>query len=201
MARRTSARMRSSSSAEGSRRSAFITAPRMLPCPMSSATFGPVPADSSAFALRGEIDRSAAVRIDDERGDALRHDRLRLPQLGAGETLARVRVHVDEARRDVAVAGVDHRCRVRVREHAHRRDAAAADAEVRAHPWIAGAVEDTAVANHDVESRRLRLSRKARKRRKDKHPHWVAHDTDSTRRAGTACASSLELSAARVAAT
>ena len=102
-------------------------------------------------ALRRQIDRAAAVGIDEHRRQALREQRLAVLQLLGRQPAAGVRVHVDEARRDVAIAGVDHRLGGGVAERSHRANAIAGDADVGAIPGIAGAVEHAAVANQDVE--------------------------------------------------
>ena len=54
---------------------------------MSSATLGPMPPDFERGALRGEIDRTAAIGVRDERGDALRQQRLRLAQRAVPDAL------------------------------------------------------------------------------------------------------------------
>ena len=58
--------------------------------------------------LRGEIDRSAAVGIDDHGRDPLREDRLRLVQRGIAQAIGRVRMHVDEPRGNDAIARIHH---------------------------------------------------------------------------------------------
>jgi len=63
-------------------------------------------------------------------------------------------VDVDEARRDRQAVGVDDARRRRVAQPAHVGDAAGADADVGREPRVAAAVEDAAVANQDVVSRR-----------------------------------------------
>ena len=93
-----------------------ITSRRIDPCGTNCADVGADALLLVGGALRGEIDRAAAVGIDEHRGEALREQRLAVLQLLGRQPAAGVRVHVDEARRDVAIAGVDHasspwRCR------------------------------------------------------------------------------------------
>ena len=109
-------------------------------------------------ALRGEVDRPAAVGIDEHGGEALREQRLPVLQLFGREAAAGVRVDVDEARRDVAIGGVDHGLRRGVAAATPSRAMRSPrDADVGAIPGIAGAVEDAPVADQDVELlRRLR---------------------------------------------
>ena len=102
-------------------------------------------------ALRRQIDRAAAVRIDEHRGEPLREERLGVLRLLGREAAAGVGVDVDESRCDVAVGRVDRGLCRGVAERPHRRDAVAANANVGAVPGIAGAIEYPAVANQDVE--------------------------------------------------
>ena len=62
-----------------------------------------------AGALRGEVDRSAAVGVDEHGGDALSQDGAAVLEFRGGEAGTGVRMDVDEARRDVRAAGVDDR--------------------------------------------------------------------------------------------
>jgi hypothetical protein len=85
----------------------------------------------------------------------LGEERARLAQFGPRDGLERVRVHVDEPRRDDAIAGVNHERGRRARQAADRRDAIAANADVLAPPRIAGPVEHPAVDDDQVEWRGL----------------------------------------------
>ena len=58
---------------------------------------------------------------------------------------------VDESGRDESILRVDDRLRRRIAERSHGADAVARDADVGAIPGIAGAVENAAVPNQDVE--------------------------------------------------
>ena len=62
---------------------------------------------------------------------------------------------IDESRRDDEVGCIDGRAGRRVLERANRRNAIADDADVAAKPWRAGAVDDAAVDEQDVETPRL----------------------------------------------
>ena len=87
-------------------------------------------------ALRREIHRSAAVRIRDDGGDALREERLPLAERLARESFGGVRVDVDEPGSDDAVAGIDDRACAGPRKPAHGSDGAPAYADVGTQPWI-----------------------------------------------------------------
>ena len=57
--------------------------------------------------LGDQIDGTATVRVDEDRRDPLRKQRLRMAELGRGEAAGSVRVRVDEAGGDPEPAGVD----------------------------------------------------------------------------------------------
>jgi hypothetical protein len=122
-----------------------------------------VDADPAVGLERGplgrEVGRTAAVRVPDHRRHALRHEPARVAQRRTRQGLERVRVRVDEAGRDDAIARVDDESRGRSRQRAGRRDdrdAIAADADVRAAPRVARPVEHAAVRDHDVDRLLLR---------------------------------------------
>ena len=89
---------------------------------------------------------------EDDGGDALGHharDAAVLPQ----HRFPRVVLDVDEARGDDVASCVDAVSRGLVAERAARCDGGdlvASDADVGVHPWVAGAVDDAAVLDHDV---------------------------------------------------
>ena len=64
-----------------------------------------------------------------------------------------VGVHVDEPGADHEAVGVDHSRRRLPGQTADRRDPVARDPDVRLEPRVAGAVDDAAAANEDVEHR------------------------------------------------
>jgi len=139
-----------------------------------------VHADAALFvpgALRTEIGRPGAVRIERDRREALRDQLPRLFQV-AGQSSRRVRVHVDETGRDGQTGRVDDaRCR-RVAEATHVHDPAAADADIGRHPRIAAAVEDTAVSNQDLVPggrRRLRGGRGRQNEEKGGNDEVASH--------------------------
>ena len=150
---RDSSTIRASSPAFGSRSVMPITSRRIEPCGTNCADVGADALLLVGRALRRQIDRAAAVGIDEHRGQALREQRLAVLQLLGRQPAAGVRVHVDEAGRDVAIAGVDHRLRGGAAERSHRANAIAGDADVGAVPGIAGAIEHAPVAYQDVECR------------------------------------------------
>jgi hypothetical protein len=83
--------------------------------------------------------------------DALVHLRL---VTGIREQLeVGVRVHVDKPGADDEAIGVDHARRGLAAQAADRRDPVARDADVRLEPRVAGAVDDAAAADEDVEHR------------------------------------------------
>ena len=116
-----------------------------------------VDADPSLFvssSLGAQIDRSAAIWIDRDRRNALRQQLAGVLE-SAGEAVGRVRVHVDESRRDNQAGSVDDARGAGVREPPHVDDVAAADPDVGVPPGIARAVEHAPVPNEDVITRRL----------------------------------------------
>ena len=80
--------------------------------------------------------------------------RLPLMQRRAPEAVAGVRVDVDEAGRDDAIARVDDARRGRAAERPDGRDAIAGDADIGAQPRVARAIHDACVANQDIETAR-----------------------------------------------
>ncbi len=122
---RTSAAIRASSS--GSRRAVGHAEHRLADRAVRHE-LRDVDADAPGFerlALRHEIGRAAAIRVDEDRRDALRQQRHRRVQR-ARQALGRVRVHVDESWRDNQPRRVDRRVRaVAPFEPADRGDAVA----------------------------------------------------------------------------
>ena len=157
-----------------------ITSRRIDPCGTNCADVGADALLLVGRALRGEIDRAAAVGIDEHRGQSLRQQRLAVLQLLGGEPAAGVRVHVDEARRDVAIAGIDHGLRRGVAERSHGANAIAGDADVGAIPGIAGAVEHAAVADQDVELLRRLRGRRNRDARAQRACAGVRNEPECT---------------------
>ncbi len=100
-------------------------------------------------ALRRDVDRPTAVRVDDHGGDPLSQHRLAVIEV-SGQTFAGMRVHVDEAGRDVLATRIHDRARPRLRECTDTDDPPAAHADIRLARRAAGTVEDQAVANEDV---------------------------------------------------
>ncbi len=111
-----------------------------------------------ACALRAQIRRAAAVRVQRDRRDALREQLTALLQ-GSFETLGRVRMHVDETGRHRSSLGIDHTGRRGVSEPAHVDDPSAANADVGGDPRITAPVEHAAVANQNVVRRRTLCER------------------------------------------
>ena len=123
---------------------------------MSSADVGAGARRFDRGALRREIDRTAAVGVRDDGGNALRDERLPLVQRRVAEPSpacewtsmkpgATMRSRASMSRAAVAPA-----------ERADGGDAVAGDAEVGAQPGIARAIHDAGVANQNIEPRRLR---------------------------------------------
>ena len=102
-------------------------------------------------ALRRQIDRATPVGIDEDGRESLREQWLAVLQFLGGEAAAGVRVDVDESRRDVAIAGIDHRPGGGATERSHGANAIARDPDVGPIPRIAGAIEHAPVANQDVK--------------------------------------------------
>ena len=106
---------------------------------------------------RGRSDRRRGIPAvpRDQGRDALARERGQdLAVVGVGDDEVAVRVDVDEAGRDDAIAGVDDRLRAGVLpEPAHRLDVPVPDADVGREPGIPGAVDDTPVPDEDVEAR------------------------------------------------
>ena len=121
--------------------------------------------------LLPEIGRSAAVRIEDRQRHPLRQQLARVTEPGIAEAARRVRVHVDEARRDQPILRVDDDRSGGARQPADGGDAIAADADVGAHPGIARAVHDSCVSNKDVERLRRLAGTLSESGQKDREQH------------------------------
>ena len=104
---------------------------------------------------RLDRERRGSVGPFDERRDALAH-----VVVGGGyleDAAARMRVEVDEPRRDDAAARIDDARRRRVDPRRDARNRVAAHREIASVPRAAGAVDDTCVADEEIEGgRRLR---------------------------------------------
>jgi hypothetical protein len=105
-----------------------------------------------AGALGGEVDRTAAVRIDEHGGDALGQHWLAMLQVRGRQARAGVGMDVDEARRHEPARDVEHRRRRRRAEIADRGDAVGGDADVGAPRRGTAAIEHLAAAEQDVEA-------------------------------------------------
>ena len=125
------------------------TAPRIEPCGTNCATLTPTPLPSKRRALRRQIGRSSAVGVDEDRGDALRQQRHRCVQRAA-EPLGRVRVHVDEARRDRQARCLDDPPRPGTGKPTDGDDTVGADGDVSGKPRVARSVQHTAVGDENV---------------------------------------------------
>ena len=66
------------------------------------------PVSGEGFALSVEIGRPTAIRVHDDRRDALGQKRLSLAQFGSREPPGRMRMDIDEARSEVEPTRVDH---------------------------------------------------------------------------------------------
>ncbi len=146
---RASATICASSEAVGARSAMPSTRWRIAPCGTYKATLTPIATLLESGALGAQVGGPATVRVEPDRCDALGDELTRLNQ-SAGEPLVRVRVHVDEARRDDEAGGVDLARRRGVSEPPHVDDPSIADADVRRSPRIAAAVHDPSMADQDV---------------------------------------------------
>src|SRR5262249_7134150 len=109
------------------------------------------------LAADGRRGRHPAI-TGDLGGDALRHRRGGTRFESDGEI--RMRVRVDQPGRDAEVRGIDAALGRRAVETSDRDDAIALDADIGPEPRRAGAVDDAAVLDDEVEHRRvLRASR------------------------------------------
>ncbi|OLB63586.1 MAG: hypothetical protein AUI11_00790 [Acidobacteria bacterium 13_2_20CM_2_66_4] len=99
--------------------------------------------------LRPQVHRSAAVRVERDGRDALRDQLPRILQR-VRQTVRRVRMDVDEARRDRQPARIDDARRRRVAEPSHVDNPRAADSDVGGQPRIAAAVEHAAALDQHV---------------------------------------------------
>ncbi len=97
---------------------------------------------------RRERGRRHAAVAGDLRRDTLAHRRLCAWIQQDGKV--RVRVRVDEARRDVAIAGVDDPSAAQRPRRADRHDAFAAHGDVAAVPGVATAVDDAPAGDDEV---------------------------------------------------
>src|SRR6185436_11972381 len=100
-----------------------------------------------------DLHAATAIVVRDDGCDALHEIRQVRASLrvGAREIALRVRVWVDEARRDDQSARVDGLRGGDPRRAAHEYDAVAANADVGGTPRGASAINDGAVANQDVD--------------------------------------------------
>jgi hypothetical protein len=62
-------------------------------------------------------------------------------------------MHIDEARRHETVRSIDDGPGLRTGQTTDRRNSIAANADVRANPWVAAPVHDTTVVNQNIERR------------------------------------------------
>ena len=107
-------------------------------------------------ALLREVDRAAAVRVDDDRRHALRDDRLRLAEILARQHLSGMGVDVDEPGRDDSPFRIDRADRRRGIESADCHNASRTHTDAHLSRWTTGAVEHPTVHNQDIEGRGLR---------------------------------------------
>ena len=125
-----------------------LRAHRVVPDHLADVEAHAVPEER--LALRREAHRAAAVRVDHHRREALRQQGPAVRQLRRGQPLARVVVHVDEARRDGEPAGVDPPLGLHVVQVADRGDPVASHGDVGPDPGRARAVVDEAVLDDEV---------------------------------------------------
>ena len=107
--------------------------------------------------LGREIDAAAAVRIPDDRRDALCQQRQALPKLPRRQPFESVRMNVDEAGRHETIGRIDEHGGSCTGKPSDSGNAIAA--YVGFEPRIARAVHDATVANQNIERCR-RLSRR-----------------------------------------
>jgi hypothetical protein len=105
-----------------------------------------------ARALLGERPRSAAVGIEHGGRYSLKEDRRRPLELVPIQPIVRVRMHVDETRRDVELSRLDDDPRLGALQAAHGDDASVADSDIGAVPGITRAVENAPSVDEDVEA-------------------------------------------------
>ncbi len=101
--------------------------------------------------LPRQIEGTAAVGVDEHRGDALRDDRTHAGAFLDDQRLASVRMGVDEAGGNVEPARIDHACgRGGGGNRADLDDPVTGDGNVGLPPGRASAIEDPPAADEDV---------------------------------------------------
>ena len=98
-----------------------------------------------------QIGAAATVGVADDGRDALREQRPAVTKFGPCQTLERMRVNVEEARRHHAILRVHDGGRCGAGQRADGDDAIAADADVRPPPRVARPIEHPPVLDQDVE--------------------------------------------------
>ena len=95
------------------------------------------------------IAHAVATISGDDRRNAVAHEILRFGQLV--KIGIRVRMHVDKARRDDEIFGVDLMIRSRIMQIAESSDTVAVNPDIAVKPVISRAIDDLAVANDQVK--------------------------------------------------
>jgi len=110
-----------------------------------------------AIEKRPQRNRRPAVRSLEDRRHTLPHVVVRGRHLE--DAAARVRMEIDEAGRNDFPGGIDNARRRRVDPRRDARDGVAANRDVSTVPGTARSVDDAAVADDQIEGRRLRARR------------------------------------------